>query len=167
MINYKLFKKQIESIVPDVKRFSFTLTRNKDDCDDLTQQSLTTALSKAHRFKENSKLKSWVFKIAYTTWIDINRKNKTITNYRNMAQENDLSNNTGNNDGSSMNTIIDYKKMLSLLSEKQKASFHLVCIEGYSYHEASEVLGVPVGTIASRVLHSRSKLNQYFLTREK
>ncbi|MCF6249412.1 MAG: RNA polymerase sigma factor [Desulfobacula sp.] len=166
-MNYRLFKKQIESLVPDVKRFSLSLTRNKDDCDDLAQQSLTTALSKAHRFKENSNLKSWVFRIVYTTWIDINRKKKTITNYRNMVQENYLPHNTGGNDILSINTFLDYKKMLGLLPEKQKASFHLVCIEGYSYGEASKILGVPVGTVASRVSHSRDKLNQLFLNRKK
>lgn len=165
-MNYRLFKKQIESLIPDVKRFALSLTRNRDNSDDLVQQSFAISLSKADQFKDNSNLKSWIFRIVYTTWIDINRKNKTIINYKNMIQEDHLVNDNNTNNMTSLNTFIDYKKLLSLLAEKQKASFHLVCIEGYSYSEAGEILGIPVGTVASRVSHSRHIFNQYFLDRK-
>ncbi len=164
-MNYRLFKKQIESLIPDVKRFAFSLTRDRDNGDDLAQQSFATSLSKFDQFKNNSNLKSWVFRIVYTTWIDINRKNKTITNYKKMVQDSHLINDNKGNDILSLNTCIDYKKPVSLLAEKQRASFHLVCIEGYSYSEAAAILGIPVGTVASRISHSRHKFNQYFSSR--
>jgi RNA polymerase sigma-70 factor (ECF subfamily) len=163
----KLFRKQIESLIPDVKRFSFSLTPNKDIGNDLAQQSLTTALLKADQFKNNSNLKSWLLRIVYTTWIDITRKNKTIINYRKMVQESFPANDGNKNNISSLNTYIDFKKLLSLLTEKQKTSFHLVCIEGYTYSEAAKILGIPIGTVASRVTHSRSVFNQYFNKRNK
>ena len=166
-MNYKLFKKQIESLIPDVKKFSFSLARNRDSSNDLVQQSLVIALSKANQFKDNSNLKGWLFKIVYTTWIDAIRKDRTITNYKNMIHENHPVNDDNRHNISSLNTYIDFKKLLNLLADKQKASFHLVCIEGYTYSEAAKILGVPVGTVASRVSHSRCIFNQYFLKKKR
>lgn len=161
-MKYKLFKKQIESLIPDVKRFAFSLTRDLENGDDLTQQALVISLSKHDQFKDHSKLKNWIFRIVYTTWIDINRKNKTIRNYKNMIQGNEQQNDTTQDNMRALNTCIDYKKLLGLLDEKHKACFHLICVEGYSYNEVSEILGIPVGTVASRISHSRRKFNQYF-----
>lgn len=161
-MNYRLFKKQIESLIPDVKKFSFSLARNSDQSNDLAQQSLVMALSKADQFKDNSNLKSWLFRIVYTTWIDMTRKNRTITNYKNSIHESNPVNDDNRHKISSLNTYIDCKKLLNLLADKQKASFHLVCIEGYTYSEAAKILGIPVGTVASQVSLSRCRFNQYF-----
>ncbi|MDA3915970.1 MAG: RNA polymerase sigma factor [Deltaproteobacteria bacterium] len=161
-MNYKLFKKQVEALLPDVKKFSYSLARNSDNSNDLAQQSLVRALSKADQFKDNSNLKSWLFRIVYTTWIDITRKNKTITNYKNTIHENHPVNYDNRHNISSLNTYIDCKKMLILLADKQKASFHLVCLEGYTYSEAAKILGIPIGTVASRVTLVRRTFNQYF-----
>lgn len=161
-MNYKFFKKQIESLIPDVKRFAFSLTRSVDNGQDLAQQALAICLSKHEQFRDNLNLKSWIFRIVYTTWIDINRKNKTINNYRSMVQENSLLNDTTQNNMQDLNICIDYKKLLGLLGEKHKACFHLICIEGYSYSEAARILGIPVGTVASRIAHARRQFSQYF-----
>lgn len=166
-MNYRLFKKQIESLIPDIKKFSFTLARNRDNSNDLLQQSLLIALAKSDQFKDNSNLKSWLFRIVYTTWIDIVRKKRTATNYKNMVHENHPAHDNNSHNISSLNTYIDCKNLLNFLSDKQKASFHLVCIEGYTYSEAAKILGVPVGTVASRVSHSRCIFNQYFLKKKR
>lgn len=166
-MKYRLFKKQIESLIPDVKKFSFSLACSRDNSNDLAQQSLVIALSKADQFRDNSNLKSWLFRIVYTTWIDVVRKNRTITNYKNMIHENHPNNDDNRHNISSLNTYIDCKKLLNLLDDKHKASFHLVCIEGYTYSEAAKILEIPVGTVASRVSQSRIVFNQYFSKRKK
>ncbi len=166
-MNYRSFKKQIESLVPDVKKFSFSLARDRDNANDLAQQSLAIALSKADQFRDHSNLRSWLFRIVYTTWIDVVRKDKTITNYKNMMQNTYPVDDDNRHNISRLNTYIDYKRMLNVLTDKHKASFHLVCIEGYTYSEAAEILGVPVGTVASRVSESRSRFNQYFSRRKR
>ena len=163
----KLFRKQVESLIPDLKKFSLSLTHDKDNCNDLVQQSIITAFSKADQFRGNSNLKSWIFRIVYTTWIDITRKNRTIVKYENMIQKTQLGNDRNRSTISSLNTCIDCKNLFKHLPDKQKASFHLVCVEGYTYSEAAKILGVPVGTVASRVSHIRLKFNQYFSERER
>lgn len=143
------------------------MTHDIDNSNDLVQQSLAIALAKEGQFKKNSNLKSWLFRIVYTTWVDVIRKNKTISNYKNRfhgAQQAEAGNNLSI---SALNTCIDYKTMLNLLTDKQKAPFHLVCIEGYTYDETAKILGISVGTVASRVSHSRSKFNQYFSDKKK
>ncbi len=166
-MNYRLFKKQIESLIPQVRRFSFSLTRDRDNCNDLVQQTLVIALSKASQFKDNSNLKSWLFRIVYTTWIDVTRKNRTINNYKNRVNETRPRPDGNLYDISFLNSYIDCKTLLNLLPDKQKASFYLVCIDGYTYSEAAKILGIPVGTVASQVSHSRSKFNQYFSKKNK
>lgn len=161
-MNYRLFKKQIESLIPDVKKFSLSLARNSDNGKDLAQQALVIALSKADQFKDNTNLKNWLFRIVYTTWIDITRKNRTVTNYKNTIRENHQLNDDNRQNISSLNSYIDCKKTFNLLADKHKASFYLVCIEGYTYSEAAKILGIPVGTVASRVSLSRCRFNQYF-----
>ena len=84
-----------------------------------------------------------------------------------MIQENLPANDGSRHNILSLNTYIDYKKLFSLLTDKQKASFHLVCMEGYTYSEAAKILSVPVGTVASRGSHSRYIFNQYFEKRNK
>ena len=146
---------EIALLMPRLRRFARTVTRNPEDADDLVQVGLERALSKREQWQEGTRLDSWIFKIMRNAWIDEVRAR--IRRSEVLAPEE-----AGEHVGvDSMSDHIDamaVKDAMSKLNEDQRMAVGLVLVEGMPYKEAAEVLDIPIGTLTSRLARGREAL---------
>jgi RNA polymerase sigma-70 factor (ECF subfamily) len=101
-----------------------------------------------------------MYRIIYTRWIDeVRRDNTRTANLVVLRNEDNFKSDT-NHSGTRLTQSMDIQRALETLSQEHRAAIMLVSVEGYSYTEASTVLNVPVGTVASRVARARTLLGK-------
>jgi RNA polymerase sigma-70 factor (ECF subfamily) len=149
---------RIIALLPRLRRFALTLTRNPDDGDDLVQLSVERALSRLHYWNEGTRLDSWMFKIMQNLWIDEVRSRRTRGQVDSDFDLDVLAGADGRQAVEARLMLQDTLAALMALPEEQRAVMLLVAVEGYSYRDAAEVLDVPIGTVMSRISRARLTL---------
>ena len=148
-------REEIAALLPRLRRFARVLARTPEDGDDLVQAAVEKALGRTDQWAPGTRLDSWMFRIMQTTWIDEVRA-------RQRRGETFLPEEEGEHVGvSTTDAQIDaiaVRKAVGKLGEEHRAVVGLVLVEGLSYQEAAEVLGVPVGTVTSRLARAREAL---------
>lgn len=152
------FQEELVALLPRLRRFAVTLTADLDRADDLVQQACEKALVKQEQWQVGTRLDSWVYRIIQNLHIDELR-----TQGRRSAHLHD----------DSVDELVDTQSaalperenMLGVLSdliyelpEEQRAVMLLVAVEDHSYREAADALGIPVGTVMSRLARARTKI---------
>jgi RNA polymerase sigma-70 factor (ECF subfamily) len=111
-----------------------------------------------HRFTPGTRLDRWLFQILRSIWISDRRR---AVQQRTDALE-DHPEPMGGPDGvrvtESRLTLSEVQERFSSLSHDQQQALLLVCVEGYSYAEAAQLLNIPMGTIMSRLARGRAGL---------
>jgi RNA polymerase sigma-70 factor (ECF subfamily) len=149
---------RIVALLPRLRRFAMTLTRQASEADDLVQATLERALTRLGSWKEDSRLDSWMFKIMQNLWIDQTRSNRARGQH---ATEEELAATPGIDGRAIMDVRMKLRATLEAtmrLPEEQRAVLALIVVEGLSYAEAAEVLDVPAGTVMSRLSRARLAL---------
>jgi RNA polymerase sigma-70 factor, ECF subfamily len=148
---------QIMAQLPRLRRFALALTGRSVEADDLVQDTVERALRNLDRFTPETRMESWLFKIAQNLWIDRLRANKVRAGTVSLDQAADAS-----SDGArAAEAYALLSRTLSALSElplEQREVVALVLIEGISYRGAADILGVPIGTVTSRLARAREAL---------
>lgn len=126
-----------------------------DNADDLAQETYQRALASLHRFRATGPARHWLLTIARRTCADAtrrrSRRRRLDQRVVNLAQD-ELRTQPTDSAGP------EQDELLALLDEDRRAAFVLTQINGLHYDEAAEVLGVPIGTIRSRVSRAREQL---------
>jgi RNA polymerase sigma-70 factor (ECF subfamily) len=156
----QIIRSQMVGLLPRLRRFALSLARDPDRADDLVQTSCERALTRLDQLREGTRLDSWLYRIAYTQWIDKLRRKKMRS-----AKLILLSNEPGNSEpgadaGNTLETALDLQNALTKLPKENRIALLLVSVEGYSYAEAASVMEVPAGTVASRVARARKMLGE-------
>ena len=148
-------REQLAALLPRLRRFARTLARHREDADDLVQIALERALTRTEQWQPGTRLDSWMFRIVQNAWIDETRA-------RERRARTFVSEEEGENVGvSSTDAQIDaiaVRKAVAQLNDDQRAVVGLVLVEGLPYKEAADVLGVPIGTLTSRLARAREAL---------
>jgi len=157
-----LFRDEIIELLPRLRRFARTITRNPHDADDLVQVTVERALLKFGQWKDEARLESWMFGIMRNAWIDEVRARVRRDRVFAPAE-------AGENVGAhtSDQDAIALQSALARLPEEQRMAIGLVLVEGLSYKEAAEVLDVPIGTLTSRLARGREALAALLLEGER
>ncbi len=149
---------QLVALTPRLRRFGYALTGSRDDGDDLVQSAYVRALANLERWQPGSRLDSWMFRIMQNLWIDQVRARRV----RGTPTGPEALENLAGSDGT---TTMEARLMLKRvrheiagLPEDQRSVLALVSIDGMSYREAAEALGIPIGTVMSRLARARAKL---------
>lgn len=145
-------------ILPRLRRFAYALTRNRDEADDLVQETCARALSRAHLWDPDARLDSWMFRIAQNLWFDKLRSAKVRGQFGEIDEASEFADCDGRDVTERRLTLRAVERNLSLLPHDQQVVIALVCIDGLAYREAAEVLEVPIGTVMSRLARARSAL---------
>ncbi len=140
-------------------RYCLALTGNLDQANDLAQAASVRVLEKSHQFEAGTQFDRWVFRIAQRIWFN-ELRSESIRRGGGLSSidSEDLF-----DAQQSPDIQLSHRQMIMAviaLPEAQRITVYLVYIEGYSYREASESLGIPVGTVMSRLSVARSKLSQ-------
>jgi RNA polymerase sigma-70 factor (ECF subfamily) len=154
---------QIVGLLPRLRRFGLSLTKDLDAADDLVQGACERALTRLDQLREGSRLDSWLYRIIYTQWIDTLRR-RQIRSEKLIVLSRESESGSGSSDADiNFTASLDVRTALESLPEENRAAVMLVCVEGYGYAEAADVLNVPAGTIASRVSRARGMMSRRLL----
>ena len=146
---------ELIGLLPRLRRFAIGLSGSVDEGDDLTQAACLRALERYHQWEPGTRLDSWVFRIIHTIWLD-RRKSAAVrlvdSNPEALLQK----------AGPSVMDLIEARdelrgawRAISALPAEQREVLLLVTVEGLSYQEAADFLGIPVGTVMSRLARGR------------
>jgi RNA polymerase sigma-70 factor, ECF subfamily len=146
---------QIVQLLPRLRRFARSLANSVQDADDLVQLAIERALSRSEQLRPQAQLSSWLFGILRNAWIDEARARGRRTKLF-VAPE--LGENVADPAAGSQADTLSVQDALARLPDDQREVISLVLVEGLSYKEAAEIVGVPVGTVTSRLARGRDSL---------
>lgn len=151
-------RKDVVALLPRLRRFALSLTGNASDADDLVQDAVERALRNLDRWQQGTRLDSWMFRLTQNLWIDAVRARKV----RKAEPLDDMAAERASIDGArAAEAQLAFGATcaaLAKLPDEQRVVVGLVCVEGMSYRDAADVLGVPVGTLTSRLFRARAAL---------
>lgn len=159
------FKTEMISLLPRLRRFAMSLTRSGPDADDLLQDACAAALQKWHTFDPAQPLDRWLFRIIRNLWVSEIRKRKVRQGEGQVPAEEAAELRTESNVDDVM-TAKQVNRHVEDLENDLSQPLLLVCAEGYSYREASELLNIPIGTVMSRIHRARKLLVSRLTTEE-
>ncbi|PNG25267.1 RNA polymerase sigma factor [Methylocella silvestris] len=145
----------IEQYIPALRRYAFALIRDHDGADDLVQDCLERALSRWYLRRSDGDLRAWLFAIMRNHYIDGYRGRKRRGPHVALDEARELSVPAGQDRGLEAREAM---AALDQLPEEQKSLLLLIGVEDLSYEEAARALGVPVGTVMSRLSRARQRL---------
>jgi RNA polymerase sigma-70 factor (ECF subfamily) len=150
----------IAALVPRLRRFAYALTGNRDQGDDLVQTACVKALDRRHQFKPGTRLDSWMFRIVQTSFLDdvrLRRRQRPVSDPGAIDFLSD--DGQGQRRAESRVDLVRVRREMAALPDEQRVVLILVAIEGFSYRETADTLGVPIGTVMSRLARARSRLS--------
>ena len=146
---------QLAELLPRLRRFARVITRNVADADDLVQVAVEKALARAAQWRPGSRLDNWMFGIMKNAWIDEIRSRRRRE--RVHAPE-EAGAKVGDASAASRDIALSVQAAMARLPEEQRMAIALVLVEGLSYKDAAESLGIPMGTLTSRLARGREAL---------
>ena len=147
----------IAPVVPRLRRYARALLRNRAAADDLVQDCLERAVGRWHQRRDDGDTHSWLFTIVHN--LAMNRLRQDARRGQHLSLESaDLGGMARPADQESSFHHKDVIKALARLPDEQRAVLLLVGVEDLSYADAARALGVPVGTVMSRLSRARARL---------
>lgn len=145
----------LEPLIPSLRRYAYALVRDPEAADDLVQDTLERALSRWHLRHAEGDLRAWLFAILRNLHVSAWRQ-KQRRGVQVALDERDEPAAAAAQDSSL--EAQDVLAALDRLPEEQKSLLLLIGVEDFSYDEAARLLGVPIGTVMSRLSRARQKL---------
>jgi RNA polymerase sigma-70 factor (ECF subfamily) len=142
-----------------LRRYALSLVRNPDEAEDLVHDALLKAYERQSTFRTGASVRNWLMSILHNAHIDRLRQRRSQARRHDAAAELGETSTPANQDHSVRLTQL--RNAFFDLPEEQRAALHLVAIEELSYQEAAETLGIPVGTLMSRVARARQRLRAF------
>jgi RNA polymerase sigma-70 factor, ECF subfamily len=160
------FEREALPWLDDVYRFALSLTRNEADADDVVQETYLRAYRSWHTFERGSDARRWLFTICRNAFLRTRERARHQVELEDGDVES-VAHNVSQADGTvtgdeRLLTRLDLAPALSgaldRLQEPFRSAVLLVDVEDQSYEAASEILGVPIGTVRSRLFRGRRLL---------
>ena len=141
--------------VPSLRAFAISLCGNVDRADDLVQEALLRAWANMGSFQPGTNMSAWLFTILRNLFRSEYRKRRREVEDVDGSYAESL---TSLPEQNSRLEVVEFRNALKLLPPEQRESLILVGASGFSYEEAAQICGCPVGTVKSRVNRARSML---------
>ncbi|MCP4319097.1 MAG: RNA polymerase sigma factor [Hyphomicrobiales bacterium] len=152
------FGQQLIALLPNLRRFAVSLCKSRDIADDLVQTTCEKALANRQSYQPGTRMDAWLFRILRNAWIDRVRKSRTEGPATNIDDAHYLIGQDGAAVTEARLMLDETAKSIANLPDDQREVLVLACVETLSYREASQVLGVPIGTVMSRLARARKKI---------
>jgi RNA polymerase sigma-70 factor (ECF subfamily) len=158
------FLDEVEECVPALRRYARALTHDSDLADDLVQDCLERAIRKSALWRPSGPLRAWLFRILlniYRNDLRRRRRSPDPLPFEKLASEPQaLAAQPGRL------ALAETARAMQTLPSEQREALLLVAVEGMSYGEAAAVLGIPPGTLMSRLSRARTTLRRLTETGE-
>jgi RNA polymerase sigma-70 factor (ECF subfamily) len=147
---------QIVDHIPALRRYARVLVRTTDQADDLVQDCVERALSRASLYQPDTNLRAWLFTIMRNIAITRTRKDKLRRSYASERMAMDRRADAA----SQVDAVVlkDSLRILGQLSAGEQQAVTLLGLYDLSYEEAASLSGLPVGTMKSRLSRGRQRL---------
>ena len=142
-------------LIPALRGFAVTLTKSATEADDLVQETLLKALDNMGQFVPGTNLRAWLFTIQRNLHVSALRQGKRRGAHVDLDEATTPSSAAQQESGIEVQDIL---AALDQLPEEQKSLLLLVGVEDLSYEDAAKVMGVPAGTVMSRLSRGRQRL---------
>jgi RNA polymerase sigma-70 factor, ECF subfamily len=152
----------LEAHIPGLRRYAYALLRgDRESADDLVQDSLERALSCWHQRRADGDLRGWIYTILYHRFITDRRRQRHDVGHRSLTEILDAE--QPGVEGAQEGALVhrDLLRGFAELPEEQRSVLLLIAVEDFSYRETARVLGVPIGTVMSRLSRGREQLRKY------
>lgn len=151
------FKREMLSLLPNLRAFAISLSGRHDRADDLVQDTIMKAWANQHSFEPGTNMKAWLFTILRNEYYSqIRKRGREVQDSDGVLTER-LSVHPAQYGRLDLN---DFSAALRQLPEDQREAIILVGASGFSYEEAAEMCGCALGTIKSRVSRARRQLQE-------
>jgi RNA polymerase sigma factor (sigma-70 family) len=147
----------IEPVIPSLRRYARTFVRDAGAADDLVQDTLERAVSRWHQRRSDGDTRTWLFTILHN--LAVNHLNRAARRGRELPLDD-----VGEPDVAVPSTQEDALRHDDILAavgqlpDDQRGVLLLVSLEDVSYAEAARILGIPIGTVMSRLARARARL---------
>ena len=152
------FARLLEAEIPRLLRYARALTRDVSRADDLVQSCLTRAVAKQHLWQPGTDLRAWLFTILHNQ--HVNDVRRSVREGVNVAVEEMAPVLTVQSNAIAALQLRDLEAAIGKLPQEQRQVILLVGLEGMRYEEVAAILGVPVGTVRSRLSRGRDQLRR-------
>ena len=148
---------ELVALLPRLRRFARGLAGVPDQADDLVQAACERALARIHQWTPGTRLDSWMFGIMKNAWIDEIRARRRRDRVHAPAEAGET---VGDASADARDIALSVQAAMERLPEEQRLAVALVLVEGQSYKDAAELLGIPIGTLMSRLARGRETLQK-------
>ena len=149
------FGREIERLIPRLRRYARALTRDRHRADDLLQDCLVRALSKQHLFQPGTDLRAWLFTLLHNQHVNDVRR---ATPLGNPTPIDELAPVPVEGSAVSSLELKDLERAIAKLPIEPRQVILLAGLEGMAYEEVANILNVPIGTVRSRLSRGRDLL---------
>jgi RNA polymerase sigma factor (sigma-70 family) len=150
---------EMEACIPALRRYASALLRDRQEVDDLVHDCLVRALDRLHTHREDAELRPWLFTIMHNLFVSRVRRVKR----RGVPQPIETADPAALGQRATQEDPLrrqDLMRALDELPEDQRTALLLVAVEDLPYAETARILGVPIGTVMSRLSRAREKLRR-------
>ncbi|MEZ5817387.1 MAG: RNA polymerase sigma factor [Hyphomicrobiaceae bacterium] len=155
------FRDELLELLPRLRRFALSLAKNRDHADDLVQETVTRALAKFELWQPGSRLDSWLFRMMQNVWLDRVRAGRRNGSQVGVEEIVNLGGDDGRAVAESRLELTAVMAAMARLKPDHQVIISLVCIEGLAYREVADILGLPMGTVMSRLSRARLELHRF------
>lgn len=154
---------ELIAAIPRLRRYARVLVRDPAGADDLVQDTLTRAWEKRRLWRAGSDLRAWLFTVMHNVFV--NQLSRSRRDARNVSLD------TDGQDGGAFEIqayhnhldrieIHEVARQMDRLPREQREVLVLAAVEELSYGEIAVILGIPIGTVMSRLSRARDKLRR-------
>ena len=158
------FQTRLMDLQANLLNFAYMLTSNRDDAYDLLQDTTLKALDNSDKYVENTNFKGWVFTIMRNIFINNYRRvarSATVIDRTEDLYHLNLSQDSGIDSPEGSFAAQEITAAINEFPEKYRVPFSMH-VAGYKYNEIADEMGLPLGTVKSRIFFARQQLQERF-----
>ncbi len=158
------FQSNLMTLQANLFNFAMMLTSNRDDANDLLQDTTLKALDNQEKYAEGTNFKGWVFTIMRNIFINNYRRSArtaTMVDTTDNLYHLNLSQDSGLETPDGSYTAQEITAAINSFSDDFRIPFSMH-VAGYKYNEIAEKMNLPLGTVKSRIFFARKKLQERF-----
>jgi RNA polymerase sigma factor (sigma-70 family) len=149
---------RLVELIPRLRRYARALVGDRATADDLVQDTLERAWAKLHLYRRGTDLRAWLFTVMHNVHVNRVRAVRLTDTLEDEMPE--LAQRPAQGDAL---LVRDLDRAITRLPDEQRAVLLLVTLEEMSYEQVARTLGIPIGTVMSRLSRAREKLRAMML----
>lgn len=156
------FKSRLVGLQSNLLNFAYQLTSNREAAQDLLQDTTLKALDNEDKYVDNTNFKGWIFTIMRNIFINNYRqtvRQATVVDKTDDLYHLNISQDSGLTTPEGSYAVKEISQALNSFSDEYRVPFNMY-VAGYKYNEIAEKIGLPLGTVKSRIFFARKRLRE-------